>query len=211
MCQYPAVQEAVVNVWEDALGEQRLVAYVVTAQAETASLSAELRTFLSERLPQFMIPAAFVSLDALPLNANGKVDRQALPTPTAHRQSETQYVAPQNERERQLIALWQAVLHLDRVGVHDNFFDLGGHSLLLIQLHRRLQDTHGQQVTVMDLFRYPTVATLAAHLSRSHSTVSNGQPDAALDRLEVRRTQRTTGQRQRQLRQQVRREEGHNE
>ncbi len=211
VCQYPAVQEAVVNVWEDALGEQRLVAYVVTAQAETASLSAELRTFLSERLPQFMIPAAFVGLDALPLNRNGKVDRQALPAPTAHRQSETQYVAPQNERERQLIALWQTVLHLDHVGVHDNFFELGGHSLLLIQLHRRLQDTHGQQVTVMDLFRYPTVATLAAHLSRSHSTVSNGQPDAALDRLEVRRTQRTTGQRQRQLRQQVRREEGHNE
>ena len=210
LCQHPAVQAAVVIVWHDAPGEQRLVAYVVTPQAATPSLITELRAFLGERLPAFMLPAAFVGLDALPLTPNGKVDRKALPAPTAQKQSETQYVAPQNEHERHLIALWQAVLQLERVGVHDNFFELGGHSLLLIQLHRRLQERYGKQVTVMDLFRYPTVAALAAHLSRPHGTADNGQPDVALERVEARQTQRSAGQRQRQLRQQVRREEEHN-
>ena len=210
LCQHPAVQAAVVIVWHDAPGEQRLVAYVVTPQAATPSLITELRAFLGERLPAFMLPAAFVGLDALPLTPNGKVDRKALPAPTAQKQSETQYVAPQNEHERHLIALWQAVLQRERVGVHDNFFELGGHSLLLIQLHRRLQERYGKQVTVMDLFRYPTVAALAAHLSRPHGTADNGQPDVALERVEARQTQRSAGQRQRQLRQQVRREEEHN-
>ena len=211
LCQHPAVQAAVVIVWHDASDKQRLVAYVVTAQAATPSLFAELRAFLGERLPEFMLPASFVGLKALPLTPNGKVDRKALPASTAQRQSEPQYVAPQNEHERHLIALWQAVLQRDRVGMHDNFFELGGHSLLLIQLHRRLQERYGQHVTVMDLFRYPTVAALAAHLSRPHGTVDNGQPDVALERVEARQTQRSAGQRQRQLRQQVRREEEHNE
>jgi hypothetical protein len=113
-----------------------------------------------------MIPAAFVSLDALPLNTSGKPDRAALLklAPTGARPV-AEVVLPQNQLERDLAAIWQGVLGVERVSVHDNFFDLGGHSLLMAQAHSRLQELLAREVPIVDLFRFPTIHLLASHLT----------------------------------------------
>ncbi|WP_268250380.1 non-ribosomal peptide synthetase [Lentzea cavernae] len=134
---------------------KRLVAYVVT-DAETA----ELRTFLRERLPDHLVPSAFVTLDALPLTANGKLDRRALPEPAAP-EADGAYVAPRTEQEQALAGIWAKLLGADRVGVHDNFFDLGGDSIASLQVVARARAA-GLGLAVADLFTHQTVAELAA-------------------------------------------------
>jgi acyl carrier protein len=113
-----------------------------------------------------MVPSAFVRLDALPLTANGKVDRKALPQPddTSSR-ARSNYVAPRAELERNLVKIWQQLLRVETVGVEDNFFDLGGHSLLLVRLAQEIQDSLGLEVVLMEMFEHPTVASLASRLS----------------------------------------------
>jgi amino acid adenylation domain-containing protein len=173
--QHGAVQEALVVAREDVPGERLLVAYVVprsksaleAEQAWTISdrLISELRSFLKERLPEYMVPAAFVMLDALPLTPNGKVDRRALPIPTTQRPVlETDYAEPQSGLEQTIAGIWQEVLNVERVGVHDNFFDLGGHSLLLTRAHARLKRVLNRDFPVIAMFRYPTIDTLAKFL-----------------------------------------------
>jgi amino acid adenylation domain-containing protein len=131
------VREAVVIAREDTPGDKRLVAYIVSQQNQTPAGS-ELRSFLKGKLPEYMLPAAFVILDALPLTPNGKVDRRALPAPDEMSAgNETDYVGPRSPLEQRLVDIWAEVLHLERVGIHQNFFDLGGHSLLATQLISR--------------------------------------------------------------------------
>ena len=141
-----------------------LLAYVAADGARVGST--ELRRFLQSRLPNYMLPSKITVLPSLPLNANGKVDRSALPTADAGRPDlETRYTAPRTETERTISGLWQQVLGVEQVGVDDNFFDLGGHSLLAVMLHNRLTDAFKKELSIIDVFRYPTVGSLARLLS----------------------------------------------
>ncbi|HEV2735217.1 MAG TPA: amino acid adenylation domain-containing protein, partial [Longimicrobiaceae bacterium] len=159
LAQHPGVSEAVVAVWEDAPGGRRLVAYVVPAEG-TVEVEA-LRTHLRERLPEHMVPAAYVVLEKLPLTANGKVDRRALPAPEGDAYARRGYEAPVGEVEEALAALWAEVLGVERVGRRDDFFELGGHSLLAMKLAERMR-RRGLRAGVQALFTTPTLAGLAA-------------------------------------------------
>jgi amino acid adenylation domain-containing protein len=160
-----------------------------------------LRDFLRERLPEYMVPSAFVTVDALPLMPNGKVERRALPlvdqTPSELASS---FIAPRTELQRAIATMWQDVLGINKVGVHDNFFDLGGHSLMLVRLRSKLNKTLGVDLSIIDFFRYPTVAAQAAHLSEASGGVRFvGEVEAnrtqrqveALDRLKQRQGRRS--------------------
>jgi len=170
--QHPAIRETVVLAREDQPGDQRLVAYVVPHVGKKFIVS-QLRDFLKPKLPEYMIPAAFVTLDALPLTINGKVDRQVLPAPQGLRPELTAaYMSPSTGAEQQIAKTWQEVLHLEQVGIYDNFFDLGGHSLLLVQIHSKLQQIFDTDVSVIDLFKYPTIHALAQYLERHQESSS---------------------------------------
>ena len=146
--------------------EKQLVAYVVPRTTDTKPAPDELRKFLASRLPQFIIPSAFVSLDALPLTPIGKLDRDALPAPeTLRPKLDIVFTQPRTEVEREVAAVWQAILGVERVGADDNFFDLGAHSLMMVRAHARLAQTYGKDLPLVSLFRYPTVRSLAQHLS----------------------------------------------
>jgi amino acid adenylation domain-containing protein len=157
--EHPAVREALVMAREDEPGDRRLAVYVVPA----APLGAEaLRAHLRARLPEHMVPSAFVFLHALPLSPNGKVDRGRLPAPEYG--SRERYAAPATPVEERLAEVWREVLKVERVGRDDGFFELGGHSLLIVRLAARLREALGREVAVVDLFRFATVARLAEHL-----------------------------------------------
>jgi acyl carrier protein len=157
LSEHPAVEEVAVTAWEDQIKEKRLAAYVVARSGIEAE---ELRAALLQRLPEYMVPSAFVMLPALPLTPNGKLDRKALPTPERP-SGESVYVAPRNEIEERLAKIWGEVLGLERIGVDDNFFDLGGHSLLATQVVARAQDAFHQNFPLRRLFETPTIAGLA--------------------------------------------------
>jgi amino acid adenylation domain-containing protein/thioester reductase-like protein len=161
LSQHPAVRENVVVLRDDELGDKRLVVYLVH-QPEQALTITELRSFLKEKLPEYMVPSVFVQLEALPLTPNGKVDRHALPAPEQTRpEQEAVYVAPRTPLEQQLAEIWAQVLGLEKVGIHDNFFDLGGHSLLITQLLAQVRDTFKVNLSLRSLFKEPTVANIA--------------------------------------------------
>ena len=166
----PGVRAAAVVVRHDD-GEPRLVGYVVPEEsvptADPAKLLTDLRRGLRERLPDYMVPAALVFLDELPRTVNGKLDAARLPAP-AHTRPElaAAYAAPRSELERSIAAVWSAALKLESVGLDDNFFDLGGHSLLMAKVHARLGEALGRMVSLIELFQYPTVGSLARHLAR---------------------------------------------
>ena len=171
--QHPSVQTAVVSTVGATREEQRLVAHVIpvadavaTASA-TASLIPVWRSFLQSRLPDYMIPVAFLTLETLPLTANGKVDRKALPTPELLQPSmPTVYSPAKTEIEQTLVVIVQTVLQLEKVGIDDNFFDLGGNSLKLIQVHVQLRERLDQDIPIMEMFRHPTIRSLSLYLSR---------------------------------------------
>ncbi|HZH15045.1 MAG TPA: amino acid adenylation domain-containing protein, partial [Archangium sp.] len=156
---HTSVREAVVVAREDSPGLKRLVAYV-TGEAQSLGTEA-LRAFLKQRLPEYMVPSAFVHLASLPLTSHGKVDRKALPSPDSRPELVQQFVAPRNEVEQTLTSLWAEVLGLERVGVHDNFFELGGHSLLATQAISRIRGAFSVELPLRDLFDAPTVAALS--------------------------------------------------
>jgi acyl carrier protein len=161
--EHPAVRAAVVVAREDIPGEKRLVAYLVPEQPALGV--SELRTFLHQRLPDFMVPSAFVLLAELPLSANGKVDRRLLPRPVGQSAELAEaFVAPRGPIEELLASIWATVLRIDRVGVHDNFFELGGHSLLATQVISRILATLGVELPLRAIFEAPTVAGLADHV-----------------------------------------------
>jgi acyl carrier protein len=160
---HPQVREAVAVVREDVPGDRRIVAYLVPdAGVEAAAPAAELRAWLGERLPGYMVPSALVALGALPLTGSGKVDRRALPVPGGAASRE--YVAPRGPMEERVAAVFAEVLGTPRVGVHDDFFDEGGHSLLATRAAGRLQRELGIKVPVRVLFERTTVAGVAAWL-----------------------------------------------
>jgi acyl-coenzyme A synthetase/AMP-(fatty) acid ligase/acyl carrier protein len=155
------VREAVVMAREDSPGDKRLVAYVV-AKEPGRIVANDLRALLQVSLPEYMIPASWVFLHALPLNANGKIDRKALPAPEASRADlDVEYVPPRTPTEELLVGIWAEVLKVDRVGIHDNFFALGGHSLLAMQVISRLKEQGRVDVPIKALFDSPTVSALA--------------------------------------------------
>jgi aryl carrier-like protein len=164
LSQHPAVLESAVLVWSETNARKRLLAYVVPdAREQNASLSSsELRQFLQERLPEYMVPSAFVLLEKLPLTPNGKLDRAALPAPDLTRSElfET-FEAPCSSLEQQLASIWMEVLGIERVGIHDNFFELGGDSILSIQIVAKANRA-GIQLTPKLLFQHQTIAFLAA-------------------------------------------------
>ncbi|MFI7465078.1 amino acid adenylation domain-containing protein [Nonomuraea sp. NPDC049646] len=157
----PGVAEAVAVARQDAAGRRTLAAYVVPAAGGPAPSPEELAAGLGARLPAYMVPAAFVSLDRLPLNANGKVDRAALPEPAPPRERARSYVAPRNPTEEALGRIWAQVLGLDRVGVHDDFFALGGDSITSLRVTSRVGPAFGVELSPRDLFLTPTVAGLS--------------------------------------------------
>ncbi|HYO58747.1 condensation domain-containing protein, partial [Archangium sp.] len=161
LLQHPAVSTAAVLVREDVPGNKRLVAYVVPEPEQDAD-AVVLRALLKERLPEYMVPAAFVSLEALPLTPNGKVDRRALPAPEEIKGgAEASLVAPRTAIEEMVAGIWAQVLGLERVSADDNFFELGGHSLLVMQVLSRVREMFKVELPVRSLFGAPTVAGLA--------------------------------------------------
>ncbi|MBM4254541.1 MAG: amino acid adenylation domain-containing protein [Deltaproteobacteria bacterium] len=164
----PEVHEAVVLLREDQPGHPRLVAYVRPAHTPSAEKFAveKLRAELKSLLPHYMVPAVIVPLEEMPLTTNGKIDHQALPIPDQVRPEQaTAYVAPRTNVEQQIVGVWQEVLSVDKVGIHDNFFDLGGTSLLLLQAANKLERLLHHDDGVIEIFKYPTIASLAHYLS----------------------------------------------
>jgi aryl carrier-like protein len=158
--QHPAVRETAVVVRSNSAISQRLVAYVVLHSKKTLKIN-ELRRFLESKLPNYMVPAAFVILEALPLTPNGKVDRKALPMPEQiHSQSEETFIAPQTTVEKQLATIWAQALGLEKVGINDNFFELGGDSILSLQIISKAKQA-GLHITPKQLFQHQTIAQLA--------------------------------------------------
>ncbi|HXO21370.1 MAG TPA: amino acid adenylation domain-containing protein, partial [Thermoanaerobaculia bacterium] len=184
--QHPAVRGAVVAAREDMPGDRRLVAYVVARDAGArADLAPELRTYLRSRLPEHMVPSAFVALDALPLSPNGKVDRRALPAPELGRHASSRsFVAPRSPVEELLAGIWSAVLGLDAVSVRDNFFSLGGHSLLATQVVSRTREVCGVELPLRTLFEAPTIAELAPHVEAGRQRGLAAPPLVARPRRE---------------------------
>ena len=181
LARHPTVGPVVVMAREDRPGDKRLVAYFVPREGADAPTVTELRDFLGERLPSYMVPSAFVQLSDLPLTANGKVDRRALPAPDGTRpEMEAQYVEPRTAVERQLAALWSEVLEVERVGARDSFFELGGQSLLATQIVSRVRDAFGVEVPLRALFQEPTVEGLAAAVEEARLRGRSVQTDIPL-------------------------------
>lgn len=163
-----AVREAVVVAREDTPGDVRLVAYIIPHEGHRVDAAA-LRDSLKANLPDFMIPAHFVPMTAFPLTPNKKTDRKALPAPDQVLVEQTAvYQPPTNELQQKIAAIWQELLNVPKVGIDDNFFDLGGHSLLTVQAHRRLKEIVDKEITITDMFRFPTVRALTAYLGEDN-------------------------------------------
>ena len=172
LAEHPAVRETAVLAREDGTGGKRLVAYYTGDAGLTVE---DLRAHLAEALPEYMVPVAFVQLEALPLTPNGKLDRKALPAPEGDAYGAREYEAPQGETEQALAALWAELLKVDQVGRHDNFFELGGHSLLAVTLIARMRQA-GLNTDVRALFTAPTLAGLAALADNGSHRRAAGHP-----------------------------------
>ncbi|MDY7095146.1 MAG: amino acid adenylation domain-containing protein [Acidobacteriota bacterium] len=180
----PWIAAAAVTVRREDPGGPRLAAYLVPAEAgegEEENLPARSREALRDRLPEHMVPSAWAVLESLPLTINGKVDRRRLPAPDAAAVAPSAPVAPRDELEAAIAGVWAEVLGLPQVGVEDSFFDLGGHSLLLVEVHGRLRQEldAADDLAMLDLFRFPTVASLAAHLAKDSSDSQDDDNDGS--------------------------------
>lgn len=171
LSQHPAVDKAVVVVAGKNSKEKRLVAYAVLNEEISCN---DLRGFLKEKLPEYMIPSAFMYLEKLPLSTNGKIDRRALPNPEMLLQEfAIPYTPPQNAIEQTLVSIWQTVLELEKVGIDHNFFEIGGNSLLITEVYSKLKNALSNQlenISIVDLFKYPTIRSLAKYLNQVRET-----------------------------------------
>jgi acyl-coenzyme A synthetase/AMP-(fatty) acid ligase len=165
LCAHPAVRESVVVVREDAEGQRRLVGYVVIREGRGIEV-AELRAHLKHRLPDYMVPAALVVLDEVPLKVSGKIDVEALPAPDPAQQLQASYVAPRTPVEQMLAEVFAQVLEVNQVGIFDNFFDLGGHSLLATLLTSRIREAFNVELPVITIFEAPTVLALSVAVAQ---------------------------------------------
>ncbi len=170
LTEHPQVDEAAVSVYEDSAHNKSLVAYLVPHCQQLSSL--EVRAFLQERLPNFMVPSSIMFLEEMPLTPNNKLDRRALPAPDTSRQVEGLIVPPNNEIEKVLVGLWSEVLRVHPIGIRDNFFDLGGHSLLAVKLFGAIERQFGRKLPLTVLFEAPTVEELAVMLQVPQETTS---------------------------------------
>ena len=186
LSQHKQIREVVVVAREDVPGDKRLVAYCVSSTLLPPNIE-ELRNFLSEKLPEHMIPSAFVHLDTLPLTPNGKVDRKNLPVPDWKEQSERVYLPPEDDLEKAIADIWVDVLKVERVGVNENFFDLGGHSLLLALAYNQIRDLVEKEISITDLFRFPTIRTLSLYLSQISDHDGQRIMQESSDRAKARR------------------------
>jgi amino acid adenylation domain-containing protein len=167
MQQHPQIDDAVLIAREDIPGDKRITAYFIPVHNQELPVK-KIRTFLKKQLPDYMIPAAFVSLKTLPLTASGKVDRKALPKPDyARPQAEGEFVAPRTANEEILTGIWQDILNIERISIHDNFFELGGHSLLATQLMSRIRNSFGVELELRYLFESPTVSSLVLNIEEA--------------------------------------------
>ncbi|MEG4838961.1 amino acid adenylation domain-containing protein [Microcoleus sp. B9-D4] len=181
---HPSVREAAVLLQENEPGNQRLVAYIVShskPSIQDSQLIESLRSFLKEKLPEYMIPSAFVVLKALPLTPNGKIDRQALPAPSIAANFTDTFVGPRTPGEEILAGIWSQLLNLKKVGIHDNFFDLGGHSLLITQLLAKVRESFQVELPLRVLFEAPTVAGLAEKIEMQQGGNTAGDRPSNFD------------------------------
>jgi amino acid adenylation domain-containing protein len=181
--EHPAVRDSLVLLREDRPSDKRLIAYCVVDK-EVSPASLQLRDFLKTRLPAYMLPAAFVTLDAFPQTRNGKVDRRALPSPDATRPRHTDFVAPRTPLEETIAAIWMELLGVERVGVHDNFLELGGHSLLAMQVASRLREAMGVELPLRAFLDDATVAALAQRLETTRASAESASPIVKFTREE---------------------------
>jgi len=184
---------------EDERGNTRLIAYIVSNNGDLQT--AELRNYMHQQLAEYMVPSRFVVLEALPRTPNGKIDRRALPeVDGASTDAQEVYIAPRSGMEREIASIWQQLLKVEKVGVNDNFFGLGGHSLLLVHAQSKVTEVLKMKVSMVDMFRYPTISALAEHLSQQGSAMAaaaapgRNQAESRIEALN----------RQRQLRQKTR-------
>jgi len=167
LAEHESVLDAVVIALEDKGSEKRLVAYMVTTQEASRNIS-DLRSHLKERLPDYMIPSAFIYLDALPLTSHGKIDRRALPAPDAERPALAEaFIAPRTPAEKSLASIWTKLLGINRIGINDNYFELGGDSLLATQLASQVRSVFEVELPLVELFRHPTLAEMAASIEET--------------------------------------------
>ncbi|MDJ1497903.1 amino acid adenylation domain-containing protein [Cytophagaceae bacterium DM2B3-1] len=173
LTEHPNIQEILTIAQPDASGNKRLIAYIVLKSAQ-GTTSADLRGFLKDKLPEYMVPSLFVFLDAMPLNPSGKIDRKALPAPSEQEDTQGEYVAPRSPAEYLVEELWKKILQRSRVSIYDNFFEIGGHSLLGVQFISQLSQKTGRTVPLSLLFSNPTIASFARFLEeKSNESVWN--------------------------------------
>ncbi|HXF10664.1 MAG TPA: amino acid adenylation domain-containing protein, partial [Desulfuromonadaceae bacterium] len=183
LSQHPSVRECVVLAREDIPGEKRLAAYLVPHPDKAVGI-VELRRFLGGSLPEYMVPSAFVMLDAMPLTPNGKINKRALPAPAATREETTEVFADATTPTEEAVAtIWRDVLRIEKIGVHDNFFELGGHSLLVTQVMSRVQQTFQVEMTMRQFFDAPTIASLAAAIEEAIVDQVSGMSDEQASRM----------------------------
>jgi acyl-coenzyme A synthetase/AMP-(fatty) acid ligase/acyl carrier protein len=178
LIKYPGVADTAVLAREDVPGEKRLVGYFVAVDKSEKFAVNELREFLEQRLPGYMVPSAFVEMEVLPLTPNGKINRKALPAPERSRQETgVEYIAPRTDTEETLVKIWCDVLHFDRIGMGDDFFQLGGHSLLATQVISRLRDEFKIELPIRSIFESPIAASLAEVVDNKISIKSENDND----------------------------------
>lgn len=170
LAQHQSVRQAVVILQEED-NNKRLIAYIVPKRQ--ASSVSDLRSFIKQKLPEYMIPSVFVFVDILPLTPNGKIDRQALPTPDIRPELTPTYEPPQTKVEETIADIWQQMLHVEKVGINDNFFDLGGHSLLLVQIHAKLRELFNVDISITHLFEYSTIRSLAKYFAQQENETND--------------------------------------
>ncbi len=186
LCMHPQISGAVVLAGDDNSGEQRLIAYVVPAQSPKPSIES-LRGGLLKKLPEYMVPALFIFIEEMPLSTNGKIDRKALPEPSLARPEMDQaYAPPSTSLEKNMVEIWRQVLSIEKIGIHDNFFTLGGSSLLVVQAVALVNEKLNRNLPVVKMFQYQTINELAKHLMEDkNARPSNGTVN---DRTKRRRT-----------------------
>lgn len=198
LTRHATVREAVVVAHEHSPGDVRLAAYVTPARADRPE-AGDLAAHLREQLPEYMVPASFTVLDALPLTPSGKTDRKALPAPQTGRPDlKTRFVAPKDGLEQTLAGMWRGLLGVERVGLRDNFFDLGGHSLLMAEFRTGLAAALGHELTMVELFQHPTIESLAARLGGTRSepgTADQGARQRAQNRRQSRNRRQQAAER----------------
>ena len=161
LMQHPQIKQAVVTLFKNN-DDEKLIAYFISSSELSQN---DLRQFLQDKLPAYMIPSSYMMLEEFPLTPNRKIDRKSLPLPEANRPNLDNYIKPSSEIEREIAQIWQQVLQVDKIGIHDNFFDLGGHSLSMVKVHSQLREKFSSDIPLVEMFRHPTISALVKYFS----------------------------------------------